>query len=97
MHMLLAVHYTGRLAADGDIFMDSKSESNSKEPVQMVAGRGKSASVAVQPCGAHADLANMCICFHAASQPRESGLSLALATMRAGEKSAVYIEDARWK
>ena len=29
----------------------------------------------------------------AASQPRESGLSLALATMRVGEKAAVYVQD----
>ncbi|KAG1661566.1 hypothetical protein FOA52_009566 [Chlamydomonas sp. UWO 241] len=64
------VHYTGRIAADGEMFMDSKAESNSGEPAQAVAGRG--------------------------FEGRESGLSLALATMRAGEKAMVYVEDPKY-
>ena len=37
---LCVVHYKGRVIQSGEIFMDSVSESESKEPVKVVAGRG---------------------------------------------------------
>eukprot|EP00887_Chlorella_sp_A99_P006126 scaffold22.g6126.t1 len=38
-HARCLVHYVGRLAESGDVFMDSKDESRSNEPVTVVAGR----------------------------------------------------------
>ena len=34
------VHYTGRLAHDGEVFFDTRTDSQSAEPMQVVAGRG---------------------------------------------------------
>lgn len=36
----LPVHYVGRLAESGEIFMDTRKESQSEEPEEIVAGRG---------------------------------------------------------
>jgi len=33
------VHYVGRLQADGSSFMDTRTESQSQQPVKVVAGR----------------------------------------------------------
>ncbi|KAJ9533675.1 hypothetical protein QJQ45_026732 [Haematococcus lacustris] len=62
-----AVHYLGRLQSSGSIFLDTKTESQSQQPVRVVAGRHTS--------------------------PRESGLFKAVATMRAGERAAIYVQD----
>lgn len=35
------MHYVGRLVSTGEEFLDTKAESQSGEPVQVVAGRGK--------------------------------------------------------
>ena len=35
-----AVHFVGRLAEGGEVFMDTRSESGTEEPVTRVAGRG---------------------------------------------------------
>jgi hypothetical protein len=35
------VHYTGYLAESGDVFLDTRRESESREPMVMVAGRGE--------------------------------------------------------
>ncbi|GAX84618.1 hypothetical protein CEUSTIGMA_g12039.t1 [Chlamydomonas eustigma] len=66
------VHYIGRImgAKEGDVFMDTRAESQNQQPVFAVAGRE--------------------------SQPKEAGLSLALATMRVGEKAIVYIQDPKY-
>ncbi|GFH18066.1 guanylate cyclase domain-containing protein [Haematococcus lacustris] len=61
-----AVHYLGRLQSSGSIFLDTKTESQSQQPVRVVAGRHTS--------------------------PRESGLFKAVATMRAGERAAIYVQ-----
>jgi hypothetical protein len=39
---LFAVHYVGRLATNGEVFMDARKESTANEPVTIVAGRGRS-------------------------------------------------------
>lgn len=39
-HVANAVHYIGRLAASGEVFLDTRAESQSGEPIQLVAGRG---------------------------------------------------------
>ncbi|KAJ9532937.1 hypothetical protein QJQ45_018036, partial [Haematococcus lacustris] len=62
-----AVHYLGRLQSSGSIFLDTKTESQSQQPVRVVAGRHTS--------------------------PRESGLFKAVATMKAGERAAIYVQD----
>ena len=36
-----AVHYVGRLAANGEVFMDTRQESQTEEPEEVVAGRGE--------------------------------------------------------
>mmetsp|Transcript_16635 Transcript_16635/g.43499 ORF Transcript_16635/g.43499 Transcript_16635/m.43499 type:complete len:409 (+) Transcript_16635:43-1269(+) len=61
------VHYVGRLQRDGSIFMDTRTESQSQQPVKVVAGRHASA--------------------------KETGLWLAVATMRVGEKAMIYVQD----
>ncbi|KAL6760549.1 hypothetical protein V8C86DRAFT_2550657 [Haematococcus lacustris] len=61
------VHYLGRLQSSGSIFLDTKTESQSQQPVRVVAGRHTS--------------------------PRESGLFKAVATMKAGERAAIYVQD----
>lgn len=38
---LLAVHYVGRLADSGEVFMDTRMESQTEEPEEVVAGRGE--------------------------------------------------------
>ncbi len=38
--LFIPVHYVGRLGSSGDVFLDTKAESQSGEPVQVVAGRG---------------------------------------------------------
>lgn len=38
---LLAVHYVGRLASTGEVFMDTREESQTEEPEEVVAGRGE--------------------------------------------------------
>ena len=38
---LFAVHYVGRLATNGEVFMDARKESTANEPVTVVAGRGR--------------------------------------------------------
>jgi len=39
------VHYNGRLADSGSIFMDTKETGSSGQPVTVVAGRGKISSL----------------------------------------------------
>lgn len=36
-----AVHYVGQIAETGEVFMDTREESQSGEPQQLVAGRGE--------------------------------------------------------
>ncbi|KAF5830730.1 hypothetical protein DUNSADRAFT_14112 [Dunaliella salina] len=64
------VHYVGRLQRDGSIFMDTRTESQSQQPVKVVSGRHSSA--------------------------KETGLWLAVATMRVGEKAIVFIQDPKY-
>jgi len=40
-----AVHYVGRLAANGEVFMDTRQESQTEEPEEVVAGRGECATL----------------------------------------------------
>ncbi|CAL8461943.1 g1474 [Coccomyxa elongata] len=42
LHARCLVHYVGRLGSSGDVFLDTKAESQSGEPVQVVAGRDSS-------------------------------------------------------
>ena len=41
LHARCVVHYVGRLADDGNEFMDTKKENAAGEPAIIVAGRGK--------------------------------------------------------
>lgn len=63
-HSRCLVHYVGRLADSGEMFMDTRSESQTEEPAVVIAGR----DAAIQ----------------------ETGLALAVARMRSGERCRVW-------
>eukprot|EP00882_Tetradesmus_deserticola_P015422 GHRQ01016433.1.p1 GENE.GHRQ01016433.1~~GHRQ01016433.1.p1 ORF type:complete len:408 (+),score=180.53 GHRQ01016433.1:412-1635(+) len=67
LHARCLVHFIGRCLPSGDVFLNSKEDSQAAEPYLVVAGRDTS--------------------------QRATGLNLAVATMRAGERAAVYITD----
>jgi hypothetical protein len=48
--LLHAVHYIGRIAETGEVFMDTKQESPTQEPQEIVSGRGEFAERAGGRC-----------------------------------------------
>eukprot|EP00197_Chlamydomonas_leiostraca_P004432 CAMPEP_0202859602 /NCGR_PEP_ID=MMETSP1391-20130828/1645_1 /ASSEMBLY_ACC=CAM_ASM_000867 /TAXON_ID=1034604 /ORGANISM="Chlamydomonas leiostraca, Strain SAG 11-49" /LENGTH=376 /DNA_ID=CAMNT_0049538651 /DNA_START=34 /DNA_END=1161 /DNA_ORIENTATION=+ len=70
MYARCLVHYIGRIQSTGCIFIDTRTESATQQPVRLVAGKDAS--------------------------PRETGLSRAVATMRPGERAAVYVQDHKY-
>jgi hypothetical protein len=103
------VNYVGYLAASGEVFIDSLADSDAREPVVLIAGRGgratapPSRALACMPfAGAslspgltrpRAAAAAAAAAAFAASSMREVGLQLALSSMRRGERAAVYVTD----
>ncbi|WIA11718.1 hypothetical protein OEZ85_011813 [Tetradesmus obliquus] len=67
LHARCLVHFIGRCLPSGDVFLNSKEDSQAAEPYIVVAGRD--------------------------TTQRATGLNLAVATMRAGERAAVYVTD----
>lgn len=69
-HGRCLVHYIGRCIPSGEVFMNTKEETQGADPIVVVAGRD--------------------------SATRETGLFQAVATMRPGERSLVYIMDHKY-
>ena len=91
---LSAVHYVGRLASSSEVFLDTKAESQSGEPVHLVAGRGACHPLLEKRMLESIDMMwwSLCCRWWTDCGQRDVGISLAVATMQKGERCRLRVQ-----